>query len=364
MQTSGLPSKPTHKVEVAPPGTLLHAPVPVENGVIVSSWSAEVLCVDWGDLQPSWRQESDRAAAVAAFGDAVILDSFSRSPRRYHAVHRETGKTLWDFRGDEAQTDRRWNLEKDGRLLSCGRFEIAQADPHTGQLTRRWEVPDSPFQRQWVGSDIVILGSGETIDSDPMRAYDLLTGRVLWSRRLNEELLPQARSLDPQLPFFVGFAGSDGRAVFAAGKTLFGFAVREQRQLWKRDFNLAASRSPVLHRGRVYFLAFALDDAPRDEVRLVCLDEGTGETLYERPLAAFGPEFARRIQSWPGVIHDGFIVFTQQDHGLLMMFDLASGDLVWSYKYRAEIYEPVLTARGLIAGADDGNLLIFERQST
>lgn len=297
---------------------------------------------------------------MGAVRSAVILNDLGiRTSPGYYALHRETGAPVWDLRTPE-EKDRNWHLERYGGLIACGRDDVAEADPETGRTIRTLTLPDPPFQRVWANDRTVVLGRGGTLDFDPVRAYDWATGKLLWSRRLNDELSAQSRWAGPKWLGFVALAGTDGRVILVAGHSVFALTLREGNLLWKRDFDVAASRAPVSHAGRVYFLAFALDGEPWDEVRFVCLDELTGETVYERPLAGYAPDLARRIQSRPGRIHDGFIVFTVQHRGRLLMFDMATGDLAWSFKYKGEIYQPSFSERGLIAGADDGNLLIFE----
>jgi len=346
-----LPSKPTKKIKIARGPVSLSAPVVIGDSVFVGHEEGEILRLNWPHVDAAWRLPAEGYAPHAAVGEIVLL----RSQREGHLRGlRITGEIVWTL------AERGWFAV--GRDLYCQNQGILQANVSTGAVVGRFDVPGPPFHFQGVCDGVFLLGTNLKGPSDPIRAFDMERHEIVWERKLREEILTAAHGIeDKRTAYFTSHCGSEGRVVFYCGKSLFGFALRENRMLWQRNFNVACSR-PVMHKGRVYFWAFALDDNPPDETRLVCLDEATGETVYDRHLAAYGGDFVFRQWAGPGHIEGECIAFAtvRSSTGLLTLFRISDGELVWSFTYKAATSEPVLSGQRLLVTAHDGNMLVFE----
>jgi outer membrane protein assembly factor BamB len=344
-----LPSKPSRKLRIARGPVSLSPPLVKNESVFVGYEEGDILRLDGSQLQSVWQIPAEGFGPWSSVGELVLLRSMG-SPG-FRGVS-PTGRIMWTLSGDPG-----WAL-CDQHLYSNDGETIIQADATTGEIVAHYAVPGPAFQFLGCCHGIFLLGTGRTRESDPVRAFDVTSGQILWERNLRQEFLAAAEGIEERrTAFYSAHCGSEGRRVVHCAQSLFGFAVRENRILWQRNFDLA-SVVPKMHEGRVYFWAYSGRERAEGNNVLVCLDEATGETIYELPLATYGGDFAW-MQFPRGSVHVDHMAFGTRS-GLLAVFRLSDGALVWSCKYKTEVYQPVLWDHGLLVTAEDGNLLVFE----
>jgi len=134
--------------------------------------------------------------------------------------------------------------------------------------------------------------------------------------------------------------------------------MADGRILWHAPLSLG-SNPPVMANGRIYAWTWGKENT--HEQHLVCLDEATGEVIYKNSLAKYGGDFALYQDALVGRPVGDHVAFGARS-GLLALFRLSDGELVWSYKHKTQVYEPVIAGNRLLVTAADGNLLIFEGQ--
>jgi outer membrane protein assembly factor BamB len=97
------------------------------------------------------------------------------------------------------------------------------------------------------------------------------------------------------------------------------------------------------------------------ENRLVIVDEETGMILVDRPMAPYGPEFEAHQEPKRGTLCKNHIVFTTKT-GLIAVFRLSDGALVWKTTYEDELMYPVFDENRLYVACANGSLVVFEAE--
>lgn len=142
-------------------------------------------------------------------------------------------------------------------------------------------------------------------------------------------------------------------------KTLAMFSKDDGRELWrKRLFTGGRVRSTG---EQVIVLVRRLDDSLlglSTDKYLMSFDSKTGDTLYERQLQTPEEDFSPAWASYP-VVGKEHVVFAERS-GLLGAFRMSDGELAWSYKYKAQLYEPCIVGNSIAVASADGNLLMFD----
>lgn len=170
------------------------------------------------------------------------------------ALHGDTLVIVWDHEGEDF---------------------IVALDKRTGR--ELWRQPRDELTA-WATP--VILEDGNTMQvvanaTGAVRSYDLTTGKLLWScTGMTQNVIPTPVHADGILYLTSGFRGNALLAVRYAGAR--GDLDGTPAIAWKYDGKgTPYVPSPVLHRGKLYFLS-------NNQARLSCLDARTGQAHYER----------------------------------------------------------------------------------
>lgn len=192
---------------------------------------------------------------------------------------------------------------------------------------------------------------------DPVLVFNVAERRVLWERDLRPEIVPFVQGVaDRKSAPAPLYCASPTHGLIMCGKTVFGVSLLDGRILWHRQMWVASLR-PMMREERAYLWVW---DPDGRNSRFVCFDVISGESVYDRPLADLGDNF-RALEAWPGSIDGEHIAFgSTRWSGVVGVFRLSDGALVWSYKHKAEVYEPALVGNFLLVPAGGGKLLVFE----
>ncbi|MEO5763649.1 MAG: PQQ-binding-like beta-propeller repeat protein [Vicinamibacteria bacterium] len=288
-------------------------------------------------MKEVWRIDSEGFYVHPSFGSlrgCAFLKGLYREDKK-DALLDASGQYIWQADLGDASIWREQIVDwRDGVVIR---------DLLTLAELRRFDF-GFPFDNKPVCGDLVLAASG--LDG-PWRAFDLAAGRVIWERAR-----PVADTFLGEIDWASGcFLGKSDR-------TIAMFSKEDGRELWrKRLFTGGRVRST---RDRVIVLARKLDDSAMGlsaTKYLMCFDSQTGEPIYERLLQTPEEDFSPAWASYP-VVGKEHVVFAES--GLLAAFRMSDGGLAWSYKYKAELYEPTIVGNGIAVASADGNLLMFD----
>jgi outer membrane protein assembly factor BamB len=184
------------------------------------------------------------------FGEMLTRNQFGEggSP----ALHGNTLVLLWDHEGDSF---------------------IVALDKRSGEeLWRR----DRDERTNW-STPLIVEVDGKpqviTTGTTESRAYDLATGKVLWTcTGMTMNCIPTPFELDGVVYLMSGFRGASLQAIRPAGAR--GDITETDHLLWSHGRNTSYTPSPLMHDGLLYFLK-------ANTANLSCVDAATGEILYE-----------------------------------------------------------------------------------
>jgi outer membrane protein assembly factor BamB len=340
-----LPATPTQKIRIVGGPVSLPAPVVAGDTVFVGDQHHEIMRIDLPRPDAVWRVPAAGYFPEAAFGEVLVLFS------------------LVGYRGMRFSGELTWTLESQGGKRRWGRYGdrflsfnpgISVADAITGEVIDHHEIRGPLISGVGRCGRILLLGAEK--GGDPTRAYDLTDRRVLWERALTEELRSASMGRQPLDQFFYMFCGSSGSFVARYARSLFGVSLIDGRVLWHTPLYVG-SNPPVTDGGRIYAWTWSTLNA--HEQHLVCLDETTGAVVYKNSLAKYGGEFALYQDALVGRPVAGHLAFGTRS-GLVALFRLSDGELVWSYKNKAQVYWPVIAGNRLLVPTAEGTLLVFE----
>ena len=340
-------AKPVRKTKIAEDDIVLTAdPIVSASSVYIGDSEGEIVRIDPPFDRVAWQVPADGFYPQPGVCKGLLLLISIDGGLR--ALDASSGRVVWTV-GEEEMP---WALV--GERLLAFREEIEVGDVLTGKRVDRWSVEGAGGSLGLVGNTAQTLVLSDAAGEDPMRGFLLERKTVIWQRDLMADLL--SRASDPPRPgHFALYGSTSGRAIVDCGRTLFALSMADGEILWHHDWWIA-SRRPVLDGERLYFWARTPDSGA---VRFVCLDEATGEIIYDRPLEPLGEVF-RGQDTTPGFIAGDHIAFGGQA-GLIAVFRLVDGELTWLYQQRSGIDYPMILGDHLVALALGRKLLVFER---
>jgi outer membrane protein assembly factor BamB len=326
--------------------------VVVADGIVVGDERRDILKIDTKTLRTLWKVRSNGFKPLRTTAGGIVLVSWQEGV--WQVVDGNSGRSLWMLEAGTPEGSW-WG---DRALL--GKNPIRVLDLNARKIVEQFEVPGGPFSLA-VPIGTVLLGEGmlarDMTGGDPIRAFDLIERRLLWSK----DLISEAETLlgrEGRIPLFTLVAGGEGRFLVTRNKTVLSYALIDATLLWHQPFEVPYYY-PDVRDDRIYAWIYRADFASH----LVALHEPTGRVIYDLPLARHGGPFAEIQQPRQAGLGEEHIVFTTRS-GLIAVFRLADGELVWSYEHDDEIYQPVVSGNRIYITASSGELLVFEVERT
>lgn len=352
---------------IVPSGrVVLEHPYATSDGVVVGHALPEggvVVKIHKKTLKEVWRKEQ-RLKIRGGYGDLIFLYYGQEAQ-----VWNNDGRVLW-------KPDFSFVIGR-GRLFRFSDGKVATFDAYTGKMLDSVACPVPSYPKLVLEDEGVVM-VGDQLETDPVRAFDLRARRVLWERNIRAEIRGQ---YGDQCERGIGFlCGGPGRLIAGSGRHVFGLSALNGELRWGVRLGIA-DREPEVKDGRLYAWATSGESARHVAVldsslgqvthetvtpssaenRFVILDEATGEILMDRPLAPYGAPF-RHFQEPRGTLCKNHIAFTTSDTGLLAVFRLSDGELVWQYEHPEELFRAVFDDNRLYVRCADGTLVVFEAE--
>ncbi len=107
--------------------------------------------------------------------------------------------------------------------------------------------------------------------------------------------------------------------------------------VWKND-TIGTRSTPIIMRGKLYTLASADHDTPREGERVVCVDANTGKLLWENKFNVYLSDVPRERVAWSCVVGDPTTgrVFAMGVCGVFQCLDGETGKTIWSRSLNEE----------------------------
>lgn len=346
---------------------VLDLPHVTSDGVIVGDGNPDrptIVKIERTTLRAAWRKRANLWYRRGC-GDLVLLGCGDENQ-----VWNSNGDVLWSrrfARNPFALGDRLWYINE-------GHAEVV--DFATGRTVELLACPTGIAQFLSDDGNVVFLGPS-TQEGEPLRAFELRTQKLLWERKLLGEIRERHGVECPQGLLF--HLSSAGRCIADSGTHVFSIAVADGSLRWAQKLGY---RAPHYFDGRIYGWSTSgarattrttLDTVSREisretvapatyENRFVILDEDTGAIIVDRPLAKYGPAFDQFLEPLQGTPCRNHMAFTVADTGLLVLFRLSDGEMVWHHEYDDELFGPVNDDNRLYVRCANGTLVVLEAE--
>jgi outer membrane protein assembly factor BamB len=313
-------------------------------------------------LREVWRKKT-KLQVRGGYGDVVLLAYYDEMQ-----AWSGSGDVIW-----KRKTSQNFTRTRDTLYFLESRLEVV--DVASGRIIDDMDCPQGSLDLV-VGSVVLVT---DPLNTDPVRAFDLREQRVLWERNLIREMR-ERHGIDDHGPVIAFAEGGKGRCVAAKGGHLFGVSMGSGEFLWKAEVHVPYF-GMQLDRGRIYVWTTAAV-APRTRLtvdldsgqlsrersepmtgdnRFVIADEETGAVVVDRPLTPYGEPFRRFQAPQRGTLCKNHIVFTTRS-GLMAVFRLSDGELVWHHEYGEQLFYPVVEDNRLYVASADGSVVVFEAE--
>jgi len=322
----------------------LSPPVVSREALYTGVEDAEIVALQRSTLEELWRIPAERFVVTHATDTRVILQSHAADVCR--GVD-QNGRSVWTLEAWPFPPSRLW---RGGLLLAKPSLRVV--DIETGHVRDDRPVPVSDLDSLAPVDGVLLLTRQEQHAEDSFLAYDFVSNRTRWQRDLLGRL--QSRfDLTEDLVFLAAATSLQESFIAYCTNHVFGVRTDDGEPLWHCPVHAAMTACEA--DGKLYTWI----GQGRARNRLLCLDQRTGETTYEKGLDAHGPDFssAHRVSLPAG--DSGRLVFTSRN-GLVAVFKKTDGSLLGWHKHKAELFAPVLADDKIYVSTADGHLLAFE----
>ena len=339
-------------------------PYVTSDGIVLGDRGSVVVKIGKKSLKEVWRKRAD-LISYGGYGDVVCL----RNGRDFQLWNAD-GKVVWKRQFPTTP------FRRENRLWLIHEGHVEAVDFTTGQTLEQSACPTG--YASFVSDDgRVILFRPSPLDAEPVLAFEFSQRRVLWERKLVAEIRERYRIECPEGLVFQ--ASSHSRCIAASGRHVFGVIMENGELCWAQSLG---SRAPHIRDGRLYGWSTSSVAATKrrtlntvsgaisretvgpdtHENRFVVLAEETGEILVDRPLESYGATFDRFLEPSQGTLCRDHVAFTVADTGLLVVFRLSDGEMIWHYEHGDELFSPVFDDNRLYVCCADGTLVVFEAE--
>jgi outer membrane protein assembly factor BamB len=322
-----------------------------------------VVKLDKESLKEAWRKKT-KLQVRGGYRDVVLLVYYDEMQ-----AWSSNGEVIW-----KRKTSQNFSCRGDRIYFIEPRLEVV--DFVTGAVIEAMDCPQGA--PDLVVGDVLLVT--DPLNTDPVRAFHLGTRQVVWEKNLVLEMRDRY-GVDEHGSAIHFAAGAGDRCVVERGGHLFGLSVLDGQFLWKTPVHVPYFGLQVKG-GRIYVwttasaptqtkVTFDLGSghvsrqhvAPASgENRFVIVDEATGEMLADRSLAQYGRPFRDHQEPQRGTLCRNHVVFTTRS-GLMAVFRLSDGELVWHHQHRDQLFYPVFENNRLYVACADGSLVVFEAES-
>ena len=341
---------------------VLTTPYLTTNGIFTGDADRHVVNLDKVTLKERWRTKT-KLQVRGGFGDLVLLAYYDEME-----AWTPDGKAIWKRKTSQ-------NYCRSGAKMYFLEARLEVVDVMTGRLQEAMECP--------LGAPDLIIGDvllvTDPLHTDPVRAFSLRERRVIWERALVQELR-EIEGVD-QPGFALALAASgENRCIAARGGHLLGMSIEDGSWLWKTPVHVPYF-GVQLRDDRIYVWTTTLaststrvtldigsgqvmrerSEPTTADNHFVIVDDATGEVVLDRQLGPFGEAFRRFQEVQRGTLCKNHIVFTTQS-GLMAVFRLSDGELVWQRQHRDQLFYPVFEDNRLYVACADGTLVVFEAE--
>jgi outer membrane protein assembly factor BamB len=241
-------------------------------------------------------------AQPLADGDRVYVGT---ADDMVYALEADTGEEVWRFTAEQAI----WGQPTvaDGRVfISSLDRSLYALDEDDGSELWRVSFDGAMPSKPTVVDGRVYVGGFDSI----MHALDAADGSEVWSFEAEDWIWTSPALADGLLYF--GSSSGDFYALDAASGELE----------WRFLANGPIKANPLVHDGVVYVAAVAEEEEM--EGQLLALSAGDGEVQWDRSTPS-------SIFNAPVIVGDSLVAAVQSEEALLLMFELATGDLQWEF---------------------------------
>jgi outer membrane protein assembly factor BamB len=207
-------------------------------------------------------------------------------------------------------------------------------------------------------------------------AIDLTARRVLWEVRLRAIFLERFGDPCPGGLAFV--ASRPGFVVVKTRAHLVSVSLVDGSVRWGLPLSVPYI-APFARDGRIYVWSapddwtstrVTIDVASGETLRerlgldasdnhMVIVDEATGTIVVDRALSEYGPAFRQPQKVHGGAMCRNHVVFTSSS-GLMALFRLSDGELVWQHDLPDHLFSPVFEDNRLYLPTAGGDIVMFE----
>jgi len=340
---------------------VLSDPHVTASGVFTSDQQKTVVKLDKGSLKELWRRRSQ----LLVFGGLTDL-VYVGSGADYEAWD-DAGALLWkrEFPRDIYQCQDRLYLRDDAGIQIL--------DIRTAAVLGRFDCPDGfPALLE---PDALLLQ--DPLRIDPLRLVDLGARRITWQKDIVSEMKIRY-GIDEAQRIFYCIRDTQDRVVLVRSGHFFGMSLATGELLWALPMRLPYN-VPQVRDGRAY--VWTANGTPAERTteidlqsgrvgrssrggsaadhRFVIVDTAKGTILLDRPLAGYGSMFRMPHEPRRGTLCRNHIVFTT-DAGLIAVFRLSDGELIWSDSHPDALRYPVFAENRLYVPSDNGTVVMFE----
>jgi outer membrane protein assembly factor BamB len=342
---------------------VLSTPYVSADAIFTGDADKRVIKLDKNSLKEAWSRKT-KLQLRSGCGDVVLLAYYDEMQ-----AWSSSGDVIWKRKTSQ-------NYSRRGNRLYFIEPRLEVVDCTTGVVLDAMDCPEGAPDP--VNDDVLLVT--DLLNTDPVRAFHLVERKVLWEKNLVTEMRDRY-GVDEHGSSIAVEAGGGDRCVLERGGHLFGLSLLDGEFLWKTPVHVPYFGLQVKD-GRIYVwttasapthtkVTFDLGSgqvsrqhvAPASgENRFVIVDEATGEILADRSLVQYGEPFRDHQEPQRGTLCQNHVVFTTRS-GLMAVFRLSDGELVWHHQHRDQLFYPVFENNRLYVACADGSLVVFAADS-
>jgi outer membrane protein assembly factor BamB len=322
----------TAAIRVARGPIVLDTPLVTPTAIFTGESNEFVVKLDKRTHKQAWKKKM-MVWLRSAHGDNILVYAEETDETQ---LWNGDGRVLWQRPGDEDAFDGRLYFDTDGRLQIV--------DVLSGRIVDEFE---SPPGYPHLLHDGILLRTNEKGPTDPVQAVDLAARSVRWEQNLIPAI--QARLGDPCPRGLSFLATRPGHVVAKSGAHLVAVSLTDGSLGW--GMPISAPYGAHAKAGRIY--VWSADN------HLVIVDEDSGAIVVDRALSEYGSTFSRVQEAYGATICRNHILFTTSS-GLMALFRLSDGALVWQHEHGDYLFSPVVDDRRVYVTSAEGNLIVFD----